>query len=184
MSDTSHCFNGVKFLGQEIAYPKTLWGALSVLIVVAGLCVIVFFVVVKADPRNVTAVLTLFTGRVAPGGSPESIQSGYLIQFWTPSAKTKTARAEDVDAWEKIDSDDRVVEFGNLLRDDKLIYGFRRYEVTGTGLRGLKSGYWWVVSADQRYQLSTFMGTYRSFWKNDKSIYMEVLREGGVQRNH
>lgn len=179
MNNSQQSGYDAELFGQKFSYPKTGWGALSVIALVAGLCIIIYFLTVKANPKNVNAIFTHITGRVTQEGRFEESSSTYQIQFWTPSAKTKTTKDEELEQWEKIDSDDKLVEFGKVLRADPQITGFRRYEVNGTGITGLKPGTWWVITVRRDYELRDFMKTYRSFWKNDKSIYVEILQEGG-----
>lgn len=171
--------NRIEILGQKISYPNTPWGAVSVLIVALAVCLIVYILAVIANPKTLELIATSVTGRLTTEGKIESSGTNYLIQFWTPSAKTQTAKPEDLDPWEKIESDEKIVEFGKVLRSDQRVQGFRYYEVSGTGKTGLKPGYWWAMNVRRDYQLSDFMQAYRSFWKNDKAIYVEILREGG-----
>ena len=172
--------NRLELFGQKIPFPNNKWAALSVAIVAISLCVIAYIVI--QSPTALETIQVLRTGQLLQGGKVESTGKNQLIQFWTPSAKTKNANVEDIEPWEKLESDDMAIAFGNILRSDQRISGFRRYEVYGTGLRGLKAGFWWVVTAKQDYKLAEFKETYRTFWKNEKSIYIEVIREGGGQQ--
>jgi len=174
--DVSH--PGVELLGQKISYPTTKWGAVSVLGVVLGICILVALLTYWAKPKDVREFIQM--GIVGLNGKVESTHSQYVIQFWTPSAKTKSANATDLEEWEKLDSDDKVIKFGEHLRVDKEhISGFRRYEVYGAGRAQPKYGYWWVLTVSRDYTLPEFVGTYRSFWGSTKPIYVEVLNEGG-----
>ena len=35
---------------------------------------------------------------------------------------------------------------------------------------------WWVMTVDDDYEVVNFVKAYQEFWKNEGSIYVEVLR--------
>lgn len=185
MNETDSSSNDrIEILGQKISYPNTGWAALSVTVVALSICAIVYMLNYGPKALEIhSGTFSFSTGQLTQGGNIESTGQNYLIQFWTPSAKTKNTKAEDIEPWEKLENDDKVISFGNTLLSEKQkrINGFRRYEVYGAGLGGQKFGYWWVVNVTRDYKLAEFKETYRAFWKNEKNIYIEILREGGRQ---
>lgn len=87
----------IEILGQVLHYPTTIWGTLSVIAVVIGVCTSVWIVTVVADPKNIEAISTFVMGR-GTLAKTELLKGHYQIQFWTPSARTK--ESGDVFAWE------------------------------------------------------------------------------------
>lgn len=113
--------------------------------------------------------------RVTMNGNPVTLPEGpRQIQFWTPSAKTK--EAANVKDWEKIASDGELDKFGDGLKTAGIVAGYRRYEVTGDGKGGRKTGAWWVASGGENFKLENFLAAYLRFWKpGDDQVYMEIL---------
>jgi hypothetical protein len=163
----------VEILGQIVYYPRTVWGMLSVVGVLAGICVIVWIVTVKANPQNLERFLTIAQ---ATSKKTDPIEGHYQVQFWTPSVKTKTAK--EFKNWEVVDSEEKLNDFAEVFLEDQRVQGYRRYEVTGQG-RGLRrEGVWWVLTVEDSYEVTDLMEVYQKFWKNEGSIYIEVLRSG------
>lgn len=166
--------SGLHILGQIIYYPQTLWGTISVACVVAGITLIVW--IIATHPQAAKDVIyPIIVGR-ANVDKPEPAEGRYLIQFWTPSVRTKEAK--DVRAWEKLDSDDKLNEFAEHLLKDHRVRGYRRYETIGQGLGSRRYGTWWVMTVDDAYSLTDFVKAYQNFWNNEEGIYVEVLRSG------
>jgi hypothetical protein len=107
-------------------------------------------------------------------GKEVSIPKGPIqIQFWTPSAMTK--QTADAKEWEKFDSDDRLVEFGDKLIGARIVRGYRRYDVIGEGRGSRKVGAWWVSSNSADFKLDDFLKFYQEFWQpGEDAVYMEV----------
>lgn len=168
---------GIEILGQVFYYPQTIYGVISVACVIAGICIIVWIIAVKANPKVVETIAGPFLIGRATIEKTEPAEGGYLIQFWTPSAKTKESK--DVAAWEKVGSDDRLNEFADRLLKDRRVHGYRRYEVIGQGIGERRYGDWWVMSVNNDYSITDFVKTYQDFWKNEGGIYVEVLHSGG-----
>jgi hypothetical protein len=103
---------------------------------------------------------------------PEGLGQIYQVQFWTPSSKTK--EASNLHDWEKIDDDKKVEKFADELMDGTTS-GYRRYEVSGSGLGGTKVGFWWVATLRKDVTPEKFLQKYNQFWKpgNDRA-YMEI----------
>jgi hypothetical protein len=96
------------------------------------------------------------------------------IKFWTPSAKTKeSVKSKN---WEKMDNDQRLDEFAEMLIGQHILQGYRRYEIVGQGSKGLsQAGTWWVSSNDGNFDMKAFLKAYYEFWKpGEDSVYMEV----------
>src|SRR5687768_607301 len=60
-------FDGLKLLGQELTWPRTIWGTLAVFFIVTGICVIVFTIVRHA--RELEPVFTTFMATRVDKGS-------------------------------------------------------------------------------------------------------------------
>lgn len=163
----------IEILGQVFCYPRTVWGAASIALVVSGICTIVWLVL--NHPKDVGELGRLF---FVSRATPQDVEADarYLVQFWTPSAKTK--EADDAVDWEKFDSNDKLDDFADQLvkSSNGKVRGYRRYEVIGAGLSHSKAGYWWVVTVDNDYKVSDLLAFYHYFWKNPEAVYIEVLR--------
>jgi hypothetical protein len=93
------------------------------------------------------------------------------VQFWTPSVHTKEAAGTK--EWERLDNDDKLNAFGDELMTRKIVAGYRRYEVTGSGLGGRKIGAWWVATGE--FKFIEFIKLYQTIWKpGEDDIYMEI----------
>jgi hypothetical protein len=109
------------------------------------------------------------------------------MEFWTPSAKTKDFLASeggnirDKDKWEIIPNEERVIEFGKLLRSDWAVLGYRRTEVWGHGRTVLKPGWWWTMTVSTNYPLEKFVLTYRNFWQSSNAVFVEVFDNQGFE---
>ena len=165
----------IEILGQILSYPRTVWGTVSVACFIVGICFIVW-VVVKT-PKALETVTQAFITRAGPDRA-EVFGSHYLIQFWTPSVRTK--EADDVADWEKVDSDAKLSEFADVLFKDRRLSGYRRYEVVGRGISSTRAGAWWVVTADTTYKPTDLVRAYQKFWKTDAFVFIEVLRPAGA----
>lgn len=164
----------LEILGQIIYYPRTIWGMLSVVSVLVGICIIVWIITVKANPKNIEVITGSFTLARSTSEKTAPIEGRYQIQFWTPSAKTKESK--DVPTWEKVDTDEKLNKFAEHLQKDSRVRGYRRYEVSGQGIGLRRNGMWWVMTVDDDYEVVNFVKAYQEFWKNEGSIYVEVLR--------
>jgi hypothetical protein len=171
----------IEILGQTFSYPRTVWGTLSVAIVVAGICAVLWLAL--HYPKEVGDITRPFViGRAS--NSTSEAEARYLIQFWTPSAKTK--ESPNVADWEKID-DRRLDDFADALLGDNeakgKVTGYRRYDVIGKGLGGRTAGMWWVITVTNDYQVTDLVKLYHQFWHTDASVYVEVLH-GGAAGKH
>ena len=108
------------------------------------------------------------------------------LEFWTPSAKTKDfVSKEPKDAgdtnrhWEVIESEEVVTQFGQALRKDTDVVGYRRSEVWGHGRTGLKPGWWWSITVRTNYPVAKLAKSYREFWKTPSSVFVEVIDNRG-----
>lgn len=177
MSDSEKCSEArIEILGQVIYYPRTIWGMLSVISIFASVCIIFWIVAVKANPQNLKAATSYFSIARSTSEKTDPIEGRYLIQFWTPSVKTKESK--DFAAWEKVDTNEQLNKFADHLLQDRRVRGYRRYEVTGQGIAMRRDGAWWVMTVDDDYAVVDLVKAYQEFWKNETSIYIEVLRSG------
>jgi hypothetical protein len=110
-----------------------VWGTLSVVSVLAAVCILAWIIMVDANPKNIEAINDSFSIVRSTSERTDPIEGRYQIQFWTPSVRTK--ESSDVKGWEKVDVDEKLDEFSDHLRKDSRVRGYRRYEITGQGIR-------------------------------------------------
>jgi hypothetical protein len=133
----------------------------------------------EAAPRIWTPIL------VTPQGDQMVQPNARRFEFWTPSAKTKdfltkeNGNIRDRDKWEEIPGEERVNEFGNVLRSNPNVLGYRRYEVWGHGRTVPKPGWWWAATVTTNYSIDDFVRAYRGFWKSSNSLFVEVIDNRG-----
>jgi hypothetical protein len=166
------------------AAAKTFWGFLSVLVICATLGLAVY----KLAPAKRTAPpRRLWTPLVVNNLNAEMVVPDTLrLEFWTPSSKTKDYLTKDLKAtgdtnrnWEIIDSEDRVTQFGQYLRKDTDVVGYRRTEVWGHGRTALKPGWWWSITVRTNYPTAKLAKSYREFWNTSSSVFVEVIDNRG-----
>jgi len=122
---------------------------------------------------------------VTPEGNQMVQPNTLRMEFWTPSSKTRDYLAKDGDAirdrdkWEAIEGEERVIEFGKLLRSDSSVLGYRRAEVWGHGRTILKPGWWWTTTVTTNYSVDKLVRTYRDFWKSSNAVFVEVIDNRG-----
>lgn len=133
----------------------------------------------SASPRIWTPIL------VTPQGDELIQPNTRRFEFWTPSVKTKdyltkeNGNVRERDKWEEVSSEDRVNEFGTLLRSNPYVLGYRRYEVWGHGRTVAKPGWWWAATVTTNYSVGDLVRAYRGFWKSSNSVFVEVIDNRG-----
>jgi len=163
---------------------KSFWSFLSIVVICATLGFIALLLVPAkktAPPRR------LWTPLVINNLNTEMIVPDTLrLEFWTPSSKTKdyltkeTKDAGDTNRhWEVIESEELVTQFGQALRKDADLVGYRRTEVWGHGRTALKPGWWWSITVRTNYPVAKLAKTYRDFWKTPSSVFVEVIDNRG-----
>ncbi len=163
---------------------KSFWSFLSIVVICATLGFIALLLVPAkktAPPRR------LWTPLVINNLNTEMIVPDTLrLEFWTPSSKTKDYLAKETkDAgdtnrhWEIIESEELVTQFGQALRKDADLVGYRRTEVWGHGRTALKPGWWWSITVRTNYPVAKLAKTYRDFWKTPSSVFVEVIDNRG-----
>jgi hypothetical protein len=166
------------------AAAKSFWTFLSVLAV----CATAAFGIYQLQPeKNAAAPRRLWTPLVINNLNTEMIVPDTLrLEFWTPSAKTKEFLSkqpkDDGDTnrnWEIIESEEMVAQFGQHLRKDQDVVGYRRMEVWGHGRTGLKPGWWWSITVRTNYPVAKLAKSYREFWKTPSSVFVEVIDNRG-----
>ena len=166
------------------ASAKSFWTFLTVLVV----CSTLAFALYNLRPEKKNAPpRRLWTPLVVNNLNTEMIVPDTLrLEFWTPSAKTKDfVSKEPKDAgdtnrhWEVIESEEMVVQFGQHLRKDTDVVGYRRMEVWGHGRTGLKPGWWWSITVRTNYPVAKLAKSYREFWKTPSSVFVEVIDNRG-----
>ena len=168
----------------SVAAPRTVWSFLSILVV----CALLAFAIYKLAPAKTPAPPhRLWTPLVVNNlGGEMNVPDQLRLEFWTPSSKTKdyvTKNSRDgADTnrhWEILESEEPVVQFGQRLRKDDEVLGFRRTEVWGHGRTGLKPGWWWSITVRTNYPPTKLAKTYREFWKTSNSVFVEVIDNRG-----
>ena len=166
------------------ASAKSFWTFLSTVVV----CATLVFAIYKLLPEKKTAPpRRLWTPLVVNNLNTEMVVPDTLrLEFWTPSAKTKDfVSKEPKDAgdtnrnWEAIESEEMVAQFGQHLRKDTDVVGYRRSEVWGHGRTGLKPGWWWSITVRTNYPVAKLAKSYREFWKTPSSVFVEVIDNRG-----
>lgn len=163
---------------------KSFWSFLSILAICATLAFAIYQLVPakkSAPPRR------LWTPLVINNLNTEMIVPDTLrLEFWTPSSKTKDYLPKEAkDAgdtnrhWEIIESEEMVTQFGQALRKDADLVGYRRTEVWGHGRTALKPGWWWSITVRTNYPVAKLAKTYREFWKTPSSVFVEVIDNRG-----
>ena len=175
----------MKFPLRSQTSAKTFWGFLSLLTV----CALLAFAIHTCAPEKKTVAPTrrLWTPLVVNNLNTEMIVPDTLrLEFCTPSAKTKDfVGQEPRDAgdtnrnWEAIESEEMVTQFGQHLRKDVDVVGYRRGEVWGHGRTGLKPGWWWSITVRTNYPVAKLAKSYREFWKTPSSVFVEVIDNRG-----
>jgi hypothetical protein len=110
------------------------------------------------------AVGETISGKLEPLGPREVLVNGkklsipkgpIQIQFWTPSVRTK--EAGNFNDWKKVESNQKLYEFGDKLKGSRIVKGYRWYEVTGAGEAPRMMGAWWVASTDEKFKGSSWI---------------------------
>lgn len=169
---------------RAAAAPKTLWGFLSIVVI----CATLGFGIYRLAPGKKSAPpRRLWTPLIVNNLDNAMVVPDTLrIEFWTPSSKTKDFLArEPKDAantnrnWEIIESEEPISRFGEALRKDTDVVGYRRTEVWGHGRTALKPGWWWSITVRTNYPVAKLAKTYRDFWQTSSSVFVEVIDNRG-----
>jgi hypothetical protein len=166
---------------------KTFWSFLSILVVCATIGFVIYQGVQFLPPKKAAPPRRLWTPLVINNLNTEMIVPDTLrLEFWTPSAKTKDYLTKEPKAdgdtnrnWEAIESEELVTQFGQHLRKDADVVGYRRTEVWGHGRTTLKPGWWWSITVRTNYPVAKLARTYREFWKTPSSVFVEVIDNRG-----
>ena len=172
---------GIEILGQRLEYPDSPWGAIAVgvLCVLGGF--VAWLVVERADPARLKELGYVWRSiSVQPDDDLEVQAGAYRLEFWTPSARTKDAyNGRDVpekDKWEILQDETKVLEFGDKLKADARVEGFRRFEEFGHGRTDRKWGWWWIVGVKDDFSVRDLIRLYRGHWGAEDRIYIETIR--------
>ena len=181
MSNDEH--HNLEFLGQKISYPQSLPAVLGVTVIAAAVVCIFYIALVIGKKENIKAVGAMISKKeYSAEGTLEDSSSVKLVQFWTPSSKTKdylrgkNGKLDDVQKWEDI-TEEKVKEFGDVLRGLDYVTGYRRYETLGQGRTSFKAGWWWIVTVNPKFDVPNFSKEYAKFWGSKKSLYIEVYTD-------
>jgi hypothetical protein len=145
---------------------KTFWSFLSTVVICATLA----FAIYKLLPdKKAAPARRLWTPLVINNLNTEMI---------VPAKETKDAGDTNRN-WEVIESEEPVTQFGQALRKDADVVGYRRSEVWGHGRTALKPGWWWSITVRTNYPVAKLAKTYREFWKTPSSVFVEVIDNRG-----
>lgn len=171
---------GFEIPGVRITYPDTAPGAAFSIIAALGVVAVVGMIcwtLLELPHDTQKEVIGTWSTYFLSDSSQAPIEGTYLIQFWTPSPST--ASFADVDAWEREVGEEQLRRFGDELKANRHVVGYRRWEVLGQGSTPFKQGYWWVVTVRRPFSLEDLERTYRGFWKDADPLYVEVVDGGG-----
>ncbi len=183
MSDQPQKIEGISFLGQTIAYPRTFWGTLPYAFVCAAVVLVAYVCAPHAPPlrRLWLPVVVDKNGAETVMGETEQ------MNFWTPSVQTKDYLSQaggsptDPDRWQILSNEDLVMQFGLLLHSNANILGYRRTVVWGHGRSVFKPGWWWTVNVHTNFTAAEMARTYQTFWKDSTPVFIEVVQNRGSQ---
>ena len=171
----------IEILGQRIVLPRGASEVVALVAIVAGIVACVYFVVVEGKRDNLHAVRGWWTSAsVDTSGATTPFRGRKLLQFWTPSLRTK--ESTDAKPWEKLATEETIHGFGAVLKSDSRVLGFRRQEVFGHGRTKSKWGWWWSVTVAHDYQPDDLLKVYSEYWKIRESIYVEITSNDAEYR--
>jgi hypothetical protein len=167
--------------------PRTGSNSLSAVLCGIIICATVALVArLVISPKSTPARRLWVPAVVAANGNQATLMNDTRqMEFWTPSAKTgsyliKMGRLiPNNDQWEVISNEDPVIEFGQLLKTNSNVLGYRRTEVWGQGRTGFKPGWWWTMSVLTNYTVEDLAGVYQKYWKSPQPVYVEVIDNRG-----
>lgn len=193
----------IEILGQGFNYPQTWQGAIALVLIVACVTLVAIssiYYLRDYTPEQLKSIGSFFGEVKVKGKDNKTVasQTGFKIEFWTPSATTMDGPNNEVS-----ESDNRWLInsppehdikalnqlFGQRLKQDSRIDGYRRYKVYGEGqYTPLREGWWWVVGIDGEYSeqfLTWFAHTYKTHWGSPKNgnIYIEVTSSNLIQQD-
>lgn len=110
-----------------------------------------------------------------------------VIEFWTPNYETKfhvstmnglsdTLMKQNYKRYyikDSLETENNI--FIDEIRDEFSISGFSRYKVWGSGSKGMKPGWLWIVNInndENTYSRDTFLQLYSDFWDRNRGIYL------------
>ncbi len=155
------------------------------LICCIAICATVCYVAFRFTPSS-GPVRKLWSPIVVETNGNENILADTRqLEFWTPSTKTQNFLHKENDEvvpkekWEIVSSEDAIMQFGNMLRTNQNVLGYRREEVFGQGRTSFKPGWWWTVTVLTNYTAGDFQKTYEAFWKSSSPVFVEVIDNRG-----
>jgi hypothetical protein len=170
----------ISILGQMLEYPKTGWGFCAVFVVCLTLLLTIY--VYLHAPRENVHEFSVMIWHLNSKNEPTPEKKVARYEFWTPSSKTKETVKDNpkAKAWLKKDwnYDEKITEFGERLREQPGVEGYRRHEILGEGRTshpGLLPGWWWTVRVTDEFSLKKLSEFYRGFWENPDTIYVETF---------
>jgi hypothetical protein len=144
-------------------------------------CATIVFVVYRFSPQPQPPRRLWTPDLVQTNGDVTVMGESRQLEFWTPSAKTKdylhreNGQVVPPEMWEAISNDEPVLQFGELLHNDKSVLGYRRVEVWGQGQTMFKPGWWWTVNVFTNYTAADLAKAYESFWNSHQIVFVEVI---------
>jgi hypothetical protein len=122
---------------------------------------------------------------VATNGDITILGDTRQLEFWTPSADTKdylhkeNGKVVSTETWEILSNDVPDMQFGELLKSDPNVLGYRRVHVWGQGQTIYKPGWWWTMNVFTNYTASDLGHIYEGFWKSHQTLFVEVIDNRG-----
>ena len=128
------------------------------------------------------------TSRRFRDGILEKTDHRRQFQFMTPSSETWQLKQESyvesdgerlarID-WQKGVTEEKVEAFGEGMIRNSFTRGWRRYPFSGQG-QFRDTGWWWVITVDDSFDLDRFVKFYTDFW-GAKEVYVEELNARGT----
>jgi hypothetical protein len=162
------------------------WGVIALVVLCATVAFIIYQLPHDSHASEAAPLRRLWAPTVFTPEGTQIVQSDTIrLEFWTPSSKTgdylarEAGAVRDRDKWEVIPNEERVVQFGQVLRADADVLGYRRAEVWGHGRTTLKPGWWWVTTVTTNYSAEKLVGVYRNFWKSSNAVFVEIFDNRG-----
>jgi hypothetical protein len=166
---------------RAAADSNILLGVLCCLIICGTVCFVAVRLAAGPPPlRRLWSPIVIETN-----GNQTALADSRQLEFWTPSAATRDYLRKDGDQiieterWQALSNDDRVVQFGDLLRSNGAVLGYRRVMEWGQGRTEFKPGWWWTVNVITNYSPEQLGRAYQDFWKSGQAVFIEVVDNRG-----
>jgi hypothetical protein len=165
----------------ENVRPNAFWAALPCVIICAAIVVAAYLLAHRNPPQPRRQWIPVV---VATNGDVTVLGETRQMNFWTPSVRTKeyltNSGPRSPDAWQILESENPVVDFGKMLHTNNEVLGFRRVEDWGHGRSIYKPGWWWTINVQNEFTPAEMGRIYQSFWKCSGPVFIEVVDSRGT----